>query len=219
LQIRLGMKLNLDDLTHFLAVARTSSTLAASKMLGVNQTTCARRIGALEKAMGLTLFDREPTGYRLTSVGTALVAHAERVEAASALLQQAARELMRAERAEIRFSTSDVLADLIAGPALASFARENPDIRVALHVDSGTVDLGQNEADVALQARTSAWWPGRSWKRPGRSTARRYGPRNAGRRRRWTMRPAFRSRRSTADPPKCFAAPCPARISDTSATA
>jgi hypothetical protein len=46
-------------------------------------------------------------------------AHAERIEAASALMLQAAQELTRAERAEIRFSTSDVLADLVAGPAIS----------------------------------------------------------------------------------------------------
>ena len=37
-----------NDLRHFLAVARAGSTLGAAKRLGVNQTTVARRLDALE---------------------------------------------------------------------------------------------------------------------------------------------------------------------------
>ena len=51
-----------NDLRHFLAVARTGSTLAASRALGVNQTTTARRIAMLEEAIGVKLFDRRQAG-------------------------------------------------------------------------------------------------------------------------------------------------------------
>ena len=140
-----------NDLKPFLAVARTGSTLAASKVLRVNQTTCARAVASLEKGMGLTLFERSASGYRPTPGGESLIAYAEQVEAAAAELARAARDLARAERAEVRFSTSDVLADLFAGPAIASFAQAHPEIRVTLHVDSRAVALG-DEADVALRA-------------------------------------------------------------------
>jgi len=39
------------DLRFFLATARRGSTLAAARELGVNQTTIARRIAALETAL------------------------------------------------------------------------------------------------------------------------------------------------------------------------
>jgi DNA-binding transcriptional LysR family regulator len=146
------MALDVNDIRHFAAVARAGSTLAAAQALRVNQTTCARRIAALERALGLTLFERASTGYRLTPGGAQLLAHAERLEHAAAELEQAAANLTRAQRAEIRFSTSDVLADLVAGPAIASFARLHPDIRVALRVDSRAVDLTGREADIALRA-------------------------------------------------------------------
>ena len=68
------------DLRHFLAVARGGSTLSASKILGVNQTTVARRVGALEEALGEKLFEKTAGGYRLTEVGSAMVQNAERVE-------------------------------------------------------------------------------------------------------------------------------------------
>ena len=51
-----------NDLRYFLAVARTGSTLAASRALAVNATTVARRVGELERAIGVRLFDRRPDG-------------------------------------------------------------------------------------------------------------------------------------------------------------
>ena len=45
-------KLNWDDLRYFLEVARTQRASGAAKRLGVDYTTVARRIRALEEAMG-----------------------------------------------------------------------------------------------------------------------------------------------------------------------
>ena len=44
--------LDWNDLRYFLAVARDGSTLAAGRSLRVSQTTVARRIAALEQALG-----------------------------------------------------------------------------------------------------------------------------------------------------------------------
>ncbi|WP_198373260.1 helix-turn-helix domain-containing protein, partial [Roseomonas rosulenta] len=41
-----------DDLRVFLAVARRGSTLGAAKALGIGQATAARRVAALEEALG-----------------------------------------------------------------------------------------------------------------------------------------------------------------------
>jgi molybdate transport repressor ModE-like protein len=67
-----------NDLRYFLAVARTGSTLAAAKALGVSQPTVQRRLAALEKQIGRSLVERHPTGYRLTDIGKKLLPDAER---------------------------------------------------------------------------------------------------------------------------------------------
>src|SRR5215207_4501489 len=78
-----GMRLDWNDLQYFLAVARGGSTLAASRELRVSQTTVARRIAALEKALKLPLFERRQAGYALTSAGEELLARAQDVESAA----------------------------------------------------------------------------------------------------------------------------------------
>jgi DNA-binding transcriptional LysR family regulator len=57
------------DLRYFLAVARTGSTLAAAKSLGLSQSTVHRRLATLEARIGRRLVHRHPTGYRLTKLG------------------------------------------------------------------------------------------------------------------------------------------------------
>ena len=58
--------LDWNDLHYMLAVADRGSTLAAGNTLKVSQTTVARRISALESALGATLFYRQQSGYRPT---------------------------------------------------------------------------------------------------------------------------------------------------------
>src|SRR3546814_12517915 len=71
-----------NDLRYFIAVAETGSTLAAGRTLRVSQTTVARRVAALEEALGLPLFERRQAGYTTTPAGAAFLGGATPVGAA-----------------------------------------------------------------------------------------------------------------------------------------
>src|SRR5258708_33781349 len=71
-----------NDLRFFLAVAREGSTLAAGKALRTSQTTVARRIAALERALGLPVFEKRQAGYPLMPAGGQTLAPAEQTELA-----------------------------------------------------------------------------------------------------------------------------------------
>ena len=145
------MRFQWSDLQYFLAVARTGSTSEAARALGLNQTTCARRISALETALGMTLFDRGPTGYKLTPFGSSLVTQAQVIESAAHAIGEQAAEMAVSQRFLIRFTTSDWIADQIAQTAVAQFAQLRPDIRIVLNVHERRADLTAGEADVALR--------------------------------------------------------------------
>ena len=117
------MRFQWSDLQYFLAVARTGSTSEAARALGLNQTTCACRISALETALGMTLFDRGPTGYKLTPFGSSLVTQAQVIESAAHAIGEQAAEMAVSQRFLIRFTTSDWIADQIAQTAVAQFAQ------------------------------------------------------------------------------------------------
>jgi DNA-binding transcriptional LysR family regulator len=140
------------DLRHFLAVARGGSTLSAAKILGVNQTTVARRIAALEGALGEKLFEKTAGGYRLTEVGAAMVQNAERVESEAEGFARMIQQRSRRLSGVIRFTTNDVLADALLNPWLGEFNRRFPVVQLETIVTDARLDLSRGEADIALRA-------------------------------------------------------------------
>jgi len=143
------------DLRHFLAVARSGSTLSASKILGVNQTTVARRVAALEEALGEKLFDKTAGGYRLTEVGSAMVQNAERVESEAEAFARMVAQRSRKLLGMIRVTTNDVLADCLLTPWLREFTQRFPVVQVETIITDRRLDISRGEADIALRANTS----------------------------------------------------------------
>ena len=143
--------LDWNDLRHFLAVARTGSTLAAGKALRVSQTTAARRVSALEAELKLTLFERRPAGYRLTPAGEAQLAQAEAVEAAAGLFADAAATQTREASGTVKLTVDEIYAVTLLGPILRDLHDAFPAIRIELDTTEEKRDLGAGEADVALR--------------------------------------------------------------------
>jgi len=140
------------DLKFFLAAARSGSTLAASRELGVNQTTVARRIAALEEALKARLFDRSQDGYRLSEAGMAILEQAERVAVEADTLAQLLQQRSRNLSGVIRVTTPEALANLVLTPLLGEFMELYPDIRVEVIATDMKLDLARGEADVSLRA-------------------------------------------------------------------
>jgi DNA-binding transcriptional LysR family regulator len=144
--------LDWNDLRYFLAVARTGSTLAAGRSLRVSQTTAARRVTALEAALGLTLFERRPTGYALTPAGEELMETACLVEAAAGRCAEAAAALKRETGGTVRLTVDEIYAVTILAPILRDLHESHPAIRIELDTTEEKRDLGAGQADVALRS-------------------------------------------------------------------
>lgn len=144
--------LDWDLIRYFLAVARSGSTLTAARGLGQSQPTVARRIAALEHALGARLFDRRQAGYRLTSEGCALVPEAEAVEAAALRFADRCCADRRRVAGTVRLTTFDMFANMALGAAMQEFGRLYPDVKVEVVVGERLFDLAAGEADIALRA-------------------------------------------------------------------
>lgn len=140
-----------NDLKAFLAVARGGSTLAASKALGVNQTTVARRIESLENDLGFKLFERGQTGSRLTEAGEGLIREAENVEQAAIRFANQAALQMRGVSGALRLTTNELVANTMVIPALVEFRKVHPDVQVDLVITDRALDLQNGEADLAIR--------------------------------------------------------------------
>lgn len=143
--------LDWNDLRYFLAVARTGSTLAASKQLKVSQSTVSRRITAFEEAIDVTLFVRKPSGYDLTPRGEAVLPAAERVEAAMLSFSDGVEAESRRLAGTVRLATVQAAANAWVIPSVGLLRDRHPDIRVEIMTSDQYVDLARGEADVAIR--------------------------------------------------------------------
>jgi DNA-binding transcriptional LysR family regulator len=141
-----------NDLKAFLAVARGGSTLAAAKAMRVNQTTVARRLEALEAAIGLKLLERGQTGSRLTEAGRDLLAEAEKVERAALAFESRSVANQRGLAGSIRLTCIEILANMIVTPAIAEFRRKYPEVQIDLMITDQALDIEAGEADLAIRA-------------------------------------------------------------------
>jgi DNA-binding transcriptional LysR family regulator len=140
-----------DDVRYFLAVAREGSVRAAAERLGVNHATVLRRVAQLEERLGAQMFERLPSGYRLTGAGEEVLELAIQMEASSHQLETRVFARDQSARGLLRVTLPPFLAAHLLMPDLADFARTHPDIEMEI-VSSGEVaNLTNREADVAIR--------------------------------------------------------------------
>jgi DNA-binding transcriptional LysR family regulator len=144
---------NWDDLKHLLAVARHGSTLAAGRALGVDQSTVHRRLVELERRIGQALVQRQPSGYRLTAFGQALLPHAERVEQAVKNFEQHIATAAADVSGIIRVTCPEPIVLRITQTTLLDrFHARYPALQVHFVMSDKYIDLMKGEADVALRS-------------------------------------------------------------------
>jgi DNA-binding transcriptional LysR family regulator len=148
-----GMMFDWNDLRHFLAVARHQSTIAAGKALGLSQSTVHRRLSELERRLGRQLVTRQPSGYRLTEFGEALLAYAERVEAAVADLERRVTDTARELTGVVRVTCPEPIVYRMTQSGLIDrFESLHPGLRVEFVMSDRYLDLSKGEVDVAFRS-------------------------------------------------------------------
>lgn len=140
------------DLRFVLEVARSGSALAASRALGVNQTTVIRRISQIECDLAERLFDRQRSGYRPTEAGLKAVASAELIEAEVLALVRQIEAEQRTVTGVVRVTTSETLANKLLTPAAARFQERHSGIAIQLVSEDRRLDIARGEADIAIRA-------------------------------------------------------------------
>lgn len=143
-------KLNWNDLRFFLEVARKTRLLGAAKRLGVNHTTVARRISALEDALNIRLFERTEQGFHLTHAGEALLPLAEQVENSADLAKERVQLSGDTASGTLRIGAPDGFGNAFLASRLVPFMHDNPDLTIELLPVPFTHNLMKREVDLAI---------------------------------------------------------------------
>ena len=120
------------DLVKFLAVAEAGKILAAAERLSIGQPAITLAIARIERRLGGRLFERLPTGVRLTPLG------AVAVELARGLLREIETAEEKIEAAvsgragRFRITATPVWMQAVLAPAIARYREALPGVELAL---------------------------------------------------------------------------------------
>ena len=120
------------ELEQLLAVADEGRIVAAAERLAMTQPALTRTIAKLERRAGGSLFERLPTGVRLTALGTVAVDRARRLAREFADTDEHISEAAAGRGGRLRVSAAPLWMRAIVAPAALRFQRECPDVGLTL---------------------------------------------------------------------------------------
>ncbi|MBT2187789.1 LysR family transcriptional regulator [Sphingobium nicotianae] len=139
-----------DDLRYFLSVAQSGTVSQAARRLGVDHATIIRRIDALERAMGVKLFERTPRGYYLTVNGERLLPSAEAIHTEARKIGTEMLASSHGVGGIVRISTLEGFGNFFLAGRLPKFAEQYPNLTIELLTLQQIVALSRREADIAI---------------------------------------------------------------------
>ncbi|HEY0124071.1 MAG TPA: LysR family transcriptional regulator [Rhizobium sp.] len=140
-----------DEVRMFLAVAEGGTVRAAADALAVNHATIIRGVGRLEEKLNTKLFDKLPSGYRLTDAGADIVELAGQMSTASSQIEAKIFGRDQSVSGPLRLTLPVSFATDLLMPTLVDFRAAYPDIALEIIGSGSVVNLGNREADVALR--------------------------------------------------------------------
>lgn len=142
---------NWDEIRTAYQVARLGTVSGAADVLGVHHATVIRHIDALEKRLGVKLFQRHARGYTATESGRDLLAVAQTTEEQFAHLASRIKGQGETVSGELVVTSIAGISDLLT-PVMVSFQEKWPDVRVRFLTDMRLFRLDYGEAHVAIRA-------------------------------------------------------------------
>lgn len=126
------MTMEINEIEAFITIDRVGGFTRAATVLYISQPAISRRIELLERELGAPLFQRLPTGVRLTEAGRAFLPYARQVLVATRDGAAAVRALEEEEQGSIRLALVGTLANTRLTEQLQALRRAYPRVRLLL---------------------------------------------------------------------------------------
>lgn len=140
-----------DGLSAFLAVAEHRSFTAAAAAMGVTPTAVSQTVRALERRLGLPLFQRTTRKVAPTEAGASLLL---RLAPAAEAIGEAIGDLGRFRdrpSGTLRLTVPRIAVPLFVAPLLPRFRRAYPDVTVEVAVEDAAVDITARGFDAGIR--------------------------------------------------------------------
>ncbi len=138
-------------LRAFLVTAEEGSLSAAGRALGLAQPTVGRQVAALERELGVALFERTGRGQALTPAGLELLEHARTMGEGALRLSLAASGQSQSIEGKVVVTAGESYAAFLLPPMIARLRRDHPGIEIEVVSSNALSDLRRREADIAIR--------------------------------------------------------------------
>lgn len=139
-------------LRYFLEIVRQGSINKASTTLHVAPSAISRQLARLEAELGSQLFERHPSGMRLSPSGELLAAHARKARLEAARVVEEITGLEGIQRGTVRIASIEGLASYMLPHLIGEYRKKyhgihfdlavTSSIDVTKHVSEGLADIG-----------------------------------------------------------------------------
>ncbi|HIP77178.1 MAG TPA: LysR family transcriptional regulator [Kiloniellaceae bacterium] len=135
----------------FLVTAEEGSLSAAARALGLTQPTLSRQVAALERELGITLFERVGRTLSLTQAGRDLLDHFRAMGEAATRISLTASGHSQAIEGHVRITATHMVATYHLPPVLKELRRRAPGIEIDVVASNEVRDLTRREADISIR--------------------------------------------------------------------
>ncbi|AEG69834.1 transcriptional regulator of glycine cleavage system operon, lysr family [Ralstonia solanacearum Po82] len=150
----MGVEL-LNDMALFVEVVKAKGFRSAAEAMGIPNSTLSRRIGTLEKAIGLRLLHRTTRKIELTEAGQLYFERCKRIVDEARLAHEQLGEMLAQPGGVLRASLPVDFAVTYLAPLIAEFAGLYPGITFDFDLTPRRVDLVSEPFDVAIRMGAS----------------------------------------------------------------
>lgn len=141
----------LNDMALFVEVVNAKGFRKAAEAIGVPNSTVSRRIGLLEKAIGLRLLHRTTRKVELTEAGQIYYERCRRIVEEARIAHEQLGEMLAQPSGVLRVSLPVDFATIYLAPIITEFAERYPGIRFDFDLTPRRVDLVTEPFDVAIR--------------------------------------------------------------------
>lgn len=141
----------LNDMALFVEVVKAKGFRSAAEAMGMPNSTLSRRIGALEKAIGLRLLHRTTRRIELTEAGQIYFERCKRIVDEARLAHEQLGEMLAQPSGVLRASLPVDFAVTYLAPLIAEFAGLYPGLSFDFDLTPRQVDLVSEPFDVAIR--------------------------------------------------------------------
>src|SRR5262245_55884222 len=146
-----GMRVDLNEMAVFAAVAHEGSFTAAARVLRQPKSTVSKRVADLEQRLGTRLLQRSTRRVQPTAEGAAYYERCRRVVREAEAADRAVMDSDGTPRGLVRLTAPIAMAGFVA-PIAEAYLRRHPGVALDVALLDRKVDLIQEGFDLALRA-------------------------------------------------------------------